>query len=844
MAPVDRTDEGRDDDDLLSGPAWGRHPTDLVRLGVAGLALALTVGLAFRHPAEARSVAVDLVQLVNQLPRWIRDLLLGATQLLAVVVPVVLVAVLWRTPRLLLTALGAAVAAATLMASLQGRLDDAVPNRVVLVTERGSWLVGAAFPSGAYLAGFTAAIIIAGPILSRGWRRVATVGLAIAVLSRVVTAVAVPLNLAVTLSVGAVVGSAALAVAGSPRRRASRRAVLSGLSRSGFPAVRIEAAEVGAGHARTFLATTSSGRRAFVKLLGRDERDAYLILRILKTLRVKDLDDLRPSWTPSELVEHEALSGLLAARRGLQVAGVAAAGTTAGGDGLLALDVVAGVRLEDLPVEEVTDELLDETWAQVRLLHDQGIAHRWLTTHHLLVELPAPGDRGGPDVAVPASAAGGDAAVDPGLRPAGDPAVAVPAAPPARPTVTLLDLRWAARQASPLLLAADVAQLTTSLALVVGAERSVAAAARALGTAELAAALPLVQPLALPADVRDAIGDQKHVLPAVRSRLQAAAGGVPYELADIERINLRQLVGLAGGVVLVYSILSFASSWAEISRALGAVSLWSLPVLVLLAAVPYVAGAGTFVAVAPLRLPFAEVVRVMVGQSFLNRFTPANAGGMALRVRYLQKRGGDLGTAAAGVALTSVASGIGQVVVLATFAAWAGSSAGGLRFELPRASTAAVGLAVAAVLGGLVWLTPWGRRVVARRLETSVKQVWTTLRSLTREPARFVTLFGTTLVSKVAMIVAFTESSRAVDVSLSFPKLGLLYLTASSLASAAPTPGGVGAVEAALTAALTGAGIPPTDALSAVFLFRLVTYWLPVPFGWWSLRRLQRTVLA
>jgi len=148
------------------------------------------------------------------------------------------------------------------------------------------------------------------------------------------------------------------------------------------------------------------------------------------------------------------------------------------------------------------------------------------------------------------------------------------------------------------------------------------------------------------------------------------------------------------------------------------------------------------------------------------------------------------------------------------------------------------------VLAGVVWLTPWGRRVVARRIETSAKQVWTTLRRLSRQPGRFVTLFATTFVTKVAMIVAFTESSRAVDISLSFPKLGLLYLTASSLASAAPTPGGVGAVEAALTAALTGAGIPPTDALSAVFLFRLITYWLPVPFGWWSLRRLRRTVLS
>ncbi len=798
----------RADDDLLSGPAWGRHPTDVVRLALAALTLLATTALALRHATEVRSVSVDLVDLVNQLPRWIRDVVLGTTQLVAVAVPIVLVVVLLRRPRLLATAVGAAIMAAGLMASLQGRLDDAVPNRVVLVTERRSWLTGAAFPSGAYLAAFTASIIVLGPVLARGWRRVAGVGLAIAVLSRVVTAVAVPLNLAVTLAVGSVVGSAALVLIGSPRRRASRRAVLEGLATAGFTAVRIEADEVGAAHARTFRATTATGQQAFVKLLGRDERDAYLILRILKQLRVKDLDDIRPSWSPGELVEHETLSVLLADRAGTVVPAVVAAGTTRGGDGLLALEVVPGTRIENLECDQLTDAVLDRIWAQVGLLHGQGIAHRWLTAHHVLL------------------------------------AEAMDANESGASTVTLVDFRWAARQAEPQVLAADIAMLVTSLALIVGAERSVDAAARALDTDQMVRALPLVQPLAMPEDVRAGIGGQNHVLPAVRSRLQAAAGGVPYQLADIERVSFQQIVALAGGVVMVYSLLSFASSWSEISRALAVVSLWSLPGLVALAAVPYVAGAATFASVVPQRLPFFEVVRLMVGQSFLNRFTPANSGGMALRVRYVQKRGGDLGGAAAAVGLTSVASGIAQVAILGLFAVWAGSSAGGLRFSLPEASTAAVVLAGAAVITGLVWFTPWGRRVVARRIETSMRQVWATLRRLARQPARFVTLFATTFVSKLAMVAAFTESSRAVDISLSFPKLGLLYLTASSLASAAPTPGGVGAVEAALTAALTGAGIPVTDALSAVFLFRLVTYWLPVPFGWWSLRRLQRTVLA
>jgi undecaprenyl-diphosphatase len=50
----------------------------------------------------------------------------------------------------------------------------------------------------------------------------------------------------------------------------------------------------------------------------------------------------------------------------------------------------------------------------------------------------------------------------------------------------------------------------------------------------------------------------------------------------------------------------------------------------------------------------------------------------------------------------------------------------------------------------------------------------------------------------------------------------------------------VGAIEAALVAGLTGIGISPGAAVSAVLTYRLATYWLPVVPGWLSWRLLQR----
>src|SRR6476661_3258269 len=47
------------------------------------------------------------------------------------------------------------------------------------------------------------------------------------------------------------------------------------------------------------------------------------------------------------------------------------------------------------------------------------------------------------------------------------------------------------------------------------------------------------------------------------------------------------------------------------------------------------------------------------------------------------------------------------------------------------------------------------------------------------------------------------------------------------ITAASPTPGGLGATEAATIAGLMGIGIPSGPAVSAVLIYRLATYWLP-----------------
>ena len=61
----------------------------------------------------------------------------------------------------------------------------------------------------------------------------------------------------------------------------------------------------------------------------------------------------------------------------------------------------------------------------------------------------------------------------------------------------------------------------------------------------------------------------------------------------------------------------------------------------------------------------------------------------------------------------------------------------------------------------------------------------------------------------------------------------------AGVGGATPLPPVCGATEATLTGMLVLTGYPPTKALVVVLVFRVATYWLPVPFGVVAARRLR-----
>jgi len=91
--------------------------------------------------------------------------------------------------------------------------------------------------------------------------------------------------------------------------------------------------------------------------------------------------------------------------------------------------------------------------------------------------------------------------------------------------------------------------------------------------------------------------------------------------------------------------------------------------------------------------------------------------------------------------------------------------------------------------------------------------------------------------SYVGALVAGVEAFGG---GASIAKIGAVYMAASVVAAATPTPGGVGGYEAAAIAGLSGIGISSAAAVSAVVISRLATYWFPVLPGWLAWRLLQR----
>jgi undecaprenyl-diphosphatase len=690
-------------------------------------------------------------------------------------------------------AVGAAVAAGA-AAGMFWLLGEQQPDALAGNLTRGSWLASATFPGAALIAGAAAMVVAASPWMTRPWRRAAWLTLLLVVVVRIVTGTALPMELTLAVASGVTVGAAVLVVFGVPDRRMGAGQIADALRSAGLPVESARPADVQAKGSRPFAAAGADGRRWFIKAVGSDQRDADLLYRGYRAVRLRNVGDTRPAASLFQAVEHQALVGVMAERAGVLVPSVDRVVRAGDGTVLLVMDWVDGKSLDRLPVGQVTDDLLVRLWAAVGKLHGAGIAHRSLRAANVLV------DRAG------------------------------------RPVIT--DFGFSELAATPRQMDLDVAELLASLATLVGEERAIPTAAKVLGASGLAPAVPLLQPLALSAGTRRAVARRRGLLARTRARAAAASGQAPPELARVERVRPRTLLAIVAASAAFYILLpelaQVGSSWRSVQSAHW---IW-LPVVIAFSALTYLASAVGLLGGVSVRVPFWATVLAQGASSFINRVSPANVGGMALNVRFLQRAGVEPSAGVAAVGVNALAGVLVHAVLLVIFLAWAGRGLG-QAFKLPSSSTLLVALAVAAAVIGIVVTTRQGRRFAARKLLPPLRSSLASLRRVARSPGRLALLFGGSALVTLAYVGGLVASVQAFGGGASIAKIGAVYMVAAAIAAASPTPGGVGAIEAALAAGLTGLGISSGAAVSAVILYRLATYWLPVGPGWLCFRLLQ-----
>lgn len=585
---------------------------------------------------------------------------------------------------------------------------------------------------------------------------------------------------------GAVAGLAVRLAAGVTPARPGDDVVRAELARAGVVVDRLEVAEQHAGLVR--LTGTDATGPVCVTVVDPDGRGLPLVRRAGRMLRFRAAVVGRPSLSQRGDLEREASSAALAGAAGVPVPAIVA--LLAVGPALVLVErPLAGTPLTE--AGDAAEKGLTAAFAALRRLHGVGLAHGALT----------------PDSVV--------------LDPDG--------------TAGFRDMRAAQPAAGELQRDLDTVALLVGGATVVGSDAAVAAL-RAGGADPVPARVPaLLQPVALPAAVRRAVRGTE--LLADLRRALAGPDGTVAAAPRLERFSPRVILTVGASTVAAFLLASQLSQVSILDELRRADPLWLLVALGG-SALTYVGAALALIPFVPIALPLVRTTLVQLSTAWLTLVTPPTVGHVGLNIRYLQRAGLTVGAAAASVAVSQVAT-VAATVLLLLVVGWASGVSTARLSLVPSGDVLLVLLGAVAVVGLLVAIAPV-RRLLISRLEPLVRQSLPQLLAVATEPRRLAAALGGILLQNAGYVLALAASLRAFDASLALPTVIGVYLVSSAIGSVAPTPGGLGAVEAALLGGLTATGVPVGAALASVLAFRVVTFWLPAPVGWVAFVRLQR----
>jgi uncharacterized membrane protein YbhN (UPF0104 family) len=652
---------------------------------------------------------------------------------------------------------------------------------------------------------FAAVAVAALPYLARGLQRLIEIFIVLVSLASAVGGQGVPLNVLGSLAIGWGAAVTVRLIFGSPLGLPSSDDVALLLAEVGVRAsgVRPAARQVWGVAKYTATETSPAGSpgRLAISVYGRDAADARLLTKLGRFLFYRDSG---PSLTLTRLqqVEREAYLTVRAGQRGVAVPEVVEAGTAGPAkDALLACRLPAGAALADIDGAGISDATLDDIYRQLLALRSARIAH---------------------------GAVSGDTVL----------------ADEATHTAALTDFRNATGSASPDQLDRDLAGAMAAAAVAAGADRAASSAVRSLDPELLRRALRHLHRQALDPAIGRGLRGKRGLLEDVRDRAARGASIDAPEVVQPRRVSWTTLIMVVGTMIGGWALVGVL---IDVSRSFDTVigADWLFVGLALvLAQLAYVASAIETIGSVAGPLPFGGVLALEVANAF-SGLAGGAAASYATRVRFFQLQGYSISVALSSGAIVTTSSWIAIAVLFFVSLPFAW---GAIHIDVSPESGGhahlvwiilAVVVAVA-VVAGVVLAVPRARRLAAEKMLPQVRSVWANLRQVAASPSKLMLLVGGSIAQRLLIAMALSVSLRAFGDHLRLPVLIVVITLAAFIGGVAPSPGGMGVVEAGMILGLTAAGVSEADATAAVFIQRLFTSYLPPIWGWFTLMWMRK----
>lgn len=759
-----------------------RRTNDIVRLGLAAAFLVIVVTSSLITRNDWVGLEKSVSRIVGVLTPTQSNLVYLAYGIAIFALPfLILIGLIVARQWKMLGAYGAAGFIAVLSLSITGNGISA-PRWHFDLSDRLSTVLSQFLDDPRWIAMLAAVLTVSGPWLPARWRRSWWALLLAFVPIHLVVSAVIPARSLLGLAVGWFVGALTVLVVGTPALEVPLDGAIRALSRRGFVVSALTVVRP-AGHGPLELsATDESGSVGVVELYGPNQRSGGALRQFWRWLKLRGGETAPLQASLRRAVEHRALMTIAIGDLGVANTTTMAVAGLERGWTLYAHTPPRGTALDDAAEEG----LVTSVWGSLGVLHRHQISH---------------GDLRRKEITVDAGKAlfGGFGNSEYG--------------------------------ASDEQLQSDIAQLLVTTTDKFGAEAAVRAAIDALGKDTVLTASRRLTKSALPARICNAVSDPKAVMTAAREEVKRQTGADKIQAETITRFTRKQVIQLVLLVALVYVAYPFISTVPTFFNELRTANWWWALLGLTVSALTYIGAAAALWASADGVVSFRNLVIMQFANTFAATTTPAGVGGLALSTRFLQKAG--LGTlrATAAVALQQSVQVITHVALLIFFSVAAGASAD-LSHIVPNATLLYLIGGVALGVLGTFLLVPKLRRWLGTAVRPRLKEVGGELLELVREPKRLGLIVLGCAATTLGAALALWSSVEAFGGGTTFVTVTVVTMVGGTLASAAPTPGGVGAVEAALIGGLAAFGVPAAIGVPSVLLYRVLTCWLPVFAGW------------